>query len=142
VESLVAGRTGIGVHQRRKVFEMRNQYTLTGENGEAVGAVEQVNQSPFTFLARLFSDMDVSLPVKLAVTTTDGALAMRLHKPWFRFRVGVTGADGVALGHVRKRVRFGKAKFTVTDPSGGEVGRRTRRCGYSPLLPRSPSTSR
>jgi hypothetical protein len=81
VESLVAGRTGIGVHQRRKVFEMRNQYTLTGENGEAVGAVEQVNQSPFTFLARLFSDMDVSLPVKLAVTTTDGALAMRLHKP-------------------------------------------------------------
>jgi uncharacterized protein YxjI len=119
---LVAGRSGIGVHQRRKVFEMRNQYTLTGENGEPVGTIEQVNQSPFTFLARLFSDMDVSLPVKLAVSTTDGALAMRLHKPWFRFRVDVAGADGAALGHVRKRIRLGKARFTVTDPSGAEVG--------------------
>jgi uncharacterized protein YxjI len=101
---------------------MRNQYTLTGDNGEPIGAVEQVGQSPFTFLARLFSDMDVSLPVTLHVTSSDGAVALRLHKPWFRFRVAVTGADGAALGHVRKRVRLGKAAFSVTGVSGAPLG--------------------
>jgi hypothetical protein len=122
METLVTGRAGIGVHQRRKVFEMRNQYTLTGERGEAIGAIEQVDQSPFTFLARLFSDLDISLPVTLAVTTVDGTPALRLHKPWFRFRVAVTGPDGQVLGHVRKRVRMGKARFTVTGPSGEPLG--------------------
>lgn len=52
---LLSGRSGIGLSQRRKVFEMRNEYTLTGEDGEAIGAVEQVDQSAFTFLARLIS---------------------------------------------------------------------------------------
>jgi uncharacterized protein YxjI len=121
--SLVAGRDGIGVSQRRKVFEMRNQYTLSGDDGTPIGAVEQIGQSAFTFLARLFSDLDVSLPVTLAVTGNGGELAMRLHKPWFRFRVTVTGADGSVLGHVRKRVRLGKAVFAVTDGAGVSIGR-------------------
>jgi hypothetical protein len=118
VGTLVTGRSGIGLHQRRKVFELRNQYTLTGETGEPIGAVEQVSQSRFTFLARLISGFDVTLPVTLAVTTTDGALDLRLTKPWFRFRVTVTGANGDLLGRVRKRVRMGKAVFTVT--GGGD----------------------
>ena len=120
---LVSGRSGIGVSQRRKVFEMRNQYTLTGEDGEAIGAIDQVDQSSFTFLARLISDLDVALPVTLDVTGSDGALAMRLHKPWFRFRVTVKDADGAVLGHVRKRIRLGKAVFAVTGPAGEPVGK-------------------
>jgi uncharacterized protein YxjI len=115
-------RSEIGVAQRRKIFEMRNQYTLTGDAGEPIGAIQQVDQSPFTFLARLFSDLDVALPVTLAVTDAAGGSAMRLHKPWFRFRVAVTGPAGEVLGHVRKRVRVGKAVFTVTGPAGEELG--------------------
>jgi uncharacterized protein YxjI len=122
METLLTGRAGIGVHQRRKVFELRNQYTLTDEAGGLIGAVEQVEQSPWTFLARIFSDLDVSLPVTLAVTSADGSLAMRLHKPWFRFRVTVSDRDGRVLGHVRKRVRFGKAVFAVTGPDEEPVG--------------------
>jgi hypothetical protein len=80
MNELVAGRSGVGIHQRRKLFELRNQYTLTGENGETIGTIEQVDQSPFTFLARLFSDLDVALPVKLSVTSSGGEV-FRLHKP-------------------------------------------------------------
>jgi uncharacterized protein YxjI len=120
---LFTGRSGIGVSQQRKVFEMRNQYTLTGDAGETIGAIEQVGQSPFTFLARLISDLDVALPVTLDVTGSDGGLAMRLHKPWFRFRVTVKDSDGHVLGHVRKRIRLGKAVFTVTGPSGEPIGK-------------------
>jgi uncharacterized protein YxjI len=121
--SLVAGRSGIGLHQKRKVFEMRNQYALTGEDGEAIGAVDQVGQSPFTFLARLVTGLDVVLPVTLAVTTADGAIALRLHKPWFRYRVTVLGGDGSVVGAVRKRIRLGKAVFLVDDAAGAPVGR-------------------
>ena len=38
-------------------------------------------------------------------------------------RVTVTDANGALLGHVRKRIRLGKAVFTVTGPSGEPIGK-------------------
>jgi uncharacterized protein YxjI len=121
MDTLTTGRGGIGVHQRRKLFEMRNQYTLTDEAGQSIGAVEQVGQSPFTFLARLFSDLDLALPVTLAVSRSTGEPALRLHKRWFRYAVSVTRGDGAELGRVTKRVRLGKARFEITGPDGGTL---------------------
>ena len=119
---LLAGRTGVGVHQRRKVFEMRNQYELTDEAGTRIGAVEQVGQSPFHFVARLLSDLDVVLPVTLQVTDAAGAVALTAHKPWFRYRVSVSDGDGRPIGFVAKRVRLGKAVFDLLDPNGQPLG--------------------
>ncbi len=62
------GRSGIGVHQKRKVFELRNQYTLTDESGVEAGRVEQAKQSALTWLARLGTSLDTMLPTTLAVT--------------------------------------------------------------------------
>ncbi len=114
-------RSGIGVHQRRKVFEMRNQYELSDDAGQKLGAVEQVEQSPLTFIVRLLGDMDIFLPVTLAVTDANGGQVMRLHKPWFRYAVTVTDSNGTVLGVVRKRVRLGKAVFTVFAPDATTV---------------------
>ena len=119
---LLADRSGVGVHQRRKLFELRNQYTLTDEAGSQIGAVEQVDQSPFTVLARFASDLDVALPVTLAVTDATGAEVLRLHKPWFRYAVTAADATGSALGRITKRIRVGKAVFTVSAPDGTVVG--------------------
>ena len=119
---LVAGRTAIGVHQRRKLFEMRNHYTLSDGAGIPIGTVEQVEQSPFTVLARFASDLDVALPVTLALVDEAGAEVARLHKPWFRYAVTVTDARGAVLGRITKRVRVGKAVFSVTGPLGDDVG--------------------
>jgi uncharacterized protein YxjI len=121
MSQLVTGRSGIGLHQRRKLFELRNQYTLSDENGAQIGTVEQVDQSPFTFVARLFSDLDVALPVTLSVSASDGEV-LRLHKRWFRYAVSVSAADGTLLGQVVKRIRLGKASFAVTDANGQTVG--------------------
>lgn len=119
---LLAERSGIGVHQRRKLFEMRNQYDLTDEAGKPIGTVEQVGQSPFTFLVRLISDLDVALPVTLAVTDTDGQPVLRLHKPWFRYSVAVSDGAGNALGFVNKQLRLGKAIFDLVGPQGEALG--------------------
>jgi uncharacterized protein YxjI len=113
----------IGVRQRRKFFEMRNQYDLIDAEGRVVGVVEQVDQSPFTFLARLFSDLDVSLPVTLEIKTAGGDVLLRLRKGWFRLQVDVVdGRTGSLVGAVRKRIRLGKASFDVTTADGQLAG--------------------
>lgn len=122
MSSLVAGRTGVGVHQNRRFIELRNQYTLTDDVGVEVGRVEQTKQSPLAFLARLFGDMDIALPVTLSITNADGQEELRLHKPWFRYAVAVRDSDGRQIGSVNKRIRVGKAVFTVVGDSGQEVG--------------------
>jgi uncharacterized protein YxjI len=112
----------IGVRQRRKFFEMRNQYDLIDETGATVGVIEQVKQSPLTFLARLFSDLDVVLPVTLEVKDAGGAVVLQLRKGWFRLQVDATDGSGRSVGSVRKRLRLGKASFDVTAGDGRAVG--------------------
>jgi uncharacterized protein YxjI len=113
----------LGVRQRRKFLELRNQYDLLDETGATVGVIEQVGQSPFTFLARLFSDLDVMLPVTLDVKDASGATVLRLHKGWFRLQVDATDTTtGGRVGSVRKRLRLGKASFDVTAPDGSLLG--------------------
>lgn len=110
------------VEQIRKIFEMRNQYRIFDETGAQVGAVEQTQQSALTFLARLGTDLDVYLPVTLEVTDASGSTVLVLHKPWFQRTVQVSRPDGTVVGTIRKRIRLGKARFTLADDSGTEVG--------------------
>jgi len=110
------------VEQKRKFFEMRNQYRIFDESGSQIGAIEQTKQSVFTFLARLGTDLDVALPITLEISDDAGQTVLILHKPWFRMTLAVSRPDGTALGSIRKRMRLGKARFTVTDPSGIDIG--------------------
>lgn len=111
----------VHVKQRTKLVEMRNQYELFDDAGTTIGGVEQVNQSGFTVLLRFLSDLDVVLPVELEISQT-GATVLRLHKPWFRMTIDVRTADGRVLGTIRKKVRLGKARFVLLDPTGAELG--------------------
>ena len=122
MDDFLAGRSGIGLHQRRKFFELRNQYELADEDGTPAGAVEQVNQSALTFIARLVSGLDVALPVTLSVTDRSGQQVLTLHKRWFRYRVTVSDAAGHPIGNVTKRVRLGKAVFSIVSPDAEPLG--------------------
>jgi uncharacterized protein YxjI len=110
------------VEQRRKFFEMRNQYRIFDETGAQIGAMEQEKQSALAFLARLGSDLDVALPVTLNVLDAAGMPVLVFHKPWFSMTLKVARPDGMQLGTISKRIRLGKARFTLTDTSGSEMG--------------------
>ncbi len=112
----------IVVEQVRKFMEMRNQYGLYSTGGERIGSIEQVEQSPLHVLVRFFSDLDVALPTTLAIEDGDGRHLLRLHKPWFRWRIEVARADGTPLGSITKQIRLGKARFAITAPDGSELG--------------------
>jgi uncharacterized protein YxjI len=115
-------RDGIGVQQRRKVFELRNQYVLTDGDGHEIGRVEQAKQSPLAFLSRLFTNLDVALPTSLDVTDQVGRSVLVLHKPWFTWRVAVTGEGRRPLGSITRKVRIGKPHYAIVDPAGAVVG--------------------
>ena len=121
-ESALLQTETLVVKQKAKLFELRNQYQLMDATGQPIGTVEQVNQSPLAVLTRIFSDLDVALPMQLEMRDATGLPALTIAKPWFRMRVEVLDADGTSLGFVRKQIRLGKARFQLVDPAGGIVG--------------------
>lgn len=122
MKSTLLDRETFVVEQKRKLFELRNQYRIFDESGTEIGNVEQVRQSAWAILARFGTDLDVALPTHLEVSDTTGTPALLMDKPWFRMTFEVSRGDGTKLGSIAKRVRLGKARFTITDPSGNEIG--------------------
>lgn len=110
------------INQKLKLIELRNEFRIFDQHGNQIGAAVQASQSPLAFLARIFSDLDVALPMTLEVRDRAGGLALTLHKPWFRMACSVTRGDGLELGTIRKRIRLGKARFGLFDPSGRDIG--------------------
>lgn len=110
------------VEQKRKFFEMRNQYRIFDESGELAGTVQQVNQSPFAVIARFGTDLDVALPTSLEIADPAGTTVLRMDKPWFRRTFRVSRGDGIVAGHISKTFRLGKARFVITDSIGTEIG--------------------
>jgi uncharacterized protein YxjI len=118
----VLSRRTLVVEQKTKIFELRNQYRIFDESGTQIGAVEQQRQSALAFLARLGTDWDLALPVTLNVLEADGRSALVAHKPWFRMAVEMSRPDGSRIGAIQKRIRMGKARFTLMDATGQAVG--------------------
>ncbi|MDP8977827.1 MAG: phospholipid scramblase family protein [Actinomycetota bacterium] len=110
------------VRQKTKLFELRTEYGIFDAQGRRLGSVAQVRQSLLTVLTRVAGDLDVALPVTLEVRDADGAPVLVLRKPWFRRTMWVERPDGVQVGSIVKRVRMGRARFTLWDPTGIEVG--------------------
>jgi uncharacterized protein YxjI len=110
------------INQKLKLIELKNEFKIFDQHGNQVGAAIQARQSPLAFLARIFSDLDVALPMTLEVRDRGGGVALTLHKPWFRMACSVTRGDGMELGTIRKRIRLGKARFSLLDPGGREIG--------------------
>ena len=116
------GRSGIGVHQRRKIFELRNQYTLTDEAGADAGRVEQAKQSPMAWIARLATSLDTMLPTTLQVVDPAGDPTLVLDKPWFTWKVSVSEPGGRRIGTITRKLRVGKPVYVLTDAAGSDAG--------------------
>ena len=119
------GRSGIGVHQKRKFFELRNHYDLSDESGAPAGVIDQAKQSPLAWLARLGTSLDTMLPTTLHAVDTGGQPVLVMHKPWFSWRVTVSDPGGRTIGSIARRMRIGKPVYALTGADGqtpiGEV---------------------
>jgi Scramblase len=110
------------VRQKLKLIELRNEYAVLDQSGRQVGAVLQATQSPLAFLARVFTGWDVALPITLHILGPGTVPELVVHKPWFTWRCQVLRPDGQPLGEITKQVRVGRARFTLLDPRGAQLG--------------------
>jgi hypothetical protein len=110
------------VKQKLKLIELRNEYAVLDQSGRQVGAVVQASQSPLAFLARVFTSWDVALPITLHILGPGTVPELVVHKPWFTWRCQVLRPDGQPLGEITKQVRLGRARFTLFDPRGAQLG--------------------
>ena len=110
------------VRQKLKLIELRNEYAVLDQHGRQIGAVLQATQSPLAFMARVFTSWDVALPITLHILGPGTVPELVVHKPWFTWRCQVTRPDGQPLGEITKQVRLGKARFTLLDPRGAQLG--------------------
>src|SRR6266545_1515639 len=110
------------VNQKLELVELRNQYRVFDQHGQPIGSVQQAAQSPLAFLLRLFSDLDVALPMTLNFLDAAGQVELVLHKPWFRWVCSVRHPGGAELGTIAKQFRLGKARFGLAEPSGRPLG--------------------
>jgi uncharacterized protein YxjI len=110
------------VKQKLKLIELRNEYAVLDQYGRQIGAVLQATQSPLAFMARVFTSWDVALPITLHILGPGTVPELAVHKPWFTWRCQVTRPDGQPLGEIIKQVRLGKARFTLLDPRGAQLG--------------------
>ena len=110
------------VKQKLKLVELRNDYAVLDQSGRQIGAVVQATQSPLAFLARVFTSWDVTLPITLHILGPGAVTELIVHKPWFTWRCQVVRPDGVVLGEITKQIRLGRARFTLLDPRGAQLG--------------------
>jgi hypothetical protein len=110
------------VKQKLKLIELRNEYAVLDQGGRQIGAVVQATQSPLAFLARVFTSWDVVLPITLHLLGPGTVPELIVHKPWFTWRCQVMRPDGQPLGEITKQIRMGKARFTLLDPGGAQLG--------------------
>ena len=110
------------VRQKFKLVELRNDYAVLDQGGRQIGAVVQATQSPLAFLARVFTSWDVTLPITLHILGPGAVTELVVHKPWFTWRCQVVRPDGLVLGEITKQIRLGKARFTLLDPRGAQLG--------------------
>jgi uncharacterized protein YxjI len=70
----------------------------------------------------VFTSWDVTLPITLHILGPGATPELVVHKPWFTWRCQVLRPDGLPVGQITKQVRLGKARFTLLDPRGAQLG--------------------
>ena len=110
------------VKQKLKLVELRNEYAVLDQAGRRIGAVQQATQSPLAFLARVFTSWDVALPITLHILGPGAVPELIVHKPWFTWRCQVLAPGGRPIGQITKQIRLGKARFSLLDPGGAQLG--------------------
>jgi uncharacterized protein YxjI len=122
----VAGRlldhSSFIVDQKAKLIELRNEYSIYDDGGNTIGSVKQIGQSALIRVLRLFIKTDSLLGITLEIREASGAVALLLRKPAFRITCTISSPNGTAIGRIAAKIRVGKVRMAIADPSGNMLG--------------------
>lgn len=103
------------VNQKAKLIEVNNEYAISNQHGEQIGAVRQVGQSAAKKVMRVLTSYDQFMTHKLQVVDTDGQVVLQLTRPakLVKSRIIVQDAVGGEVGQVVQDNVFGKIHFSL-----------------------------
>jgi uncharacterized protein YxjI len=110
------------VDQKAKLIELRNEYSIYDDGGNTIGSVKQIGQSALIRVLRLFIKTDSLLGITLEIREASGAVALLLRKPAFRITCTISSPNGTAIGRIAAKIRVGKVRMAIADPSGNVLG--------------------
>lgn len=141
------------VNQKAKFIELSNEYAISDQHGNQIGAVREVGQSTARKVVRFVSNVDQYLTHKYEVVDVSGRVQMRMVRPakFVKSKVVVEDGNGNQIGEIVQENVFGKIHFglmvggdrigsidaqnwrawdfTISSASGAQVARITKTFG-------------
>ncbi len=138
------------VNQKAKIIEVNNEYAISDQNGNQIGAVRQVGQSTAKKVLRVLTNVDQFLTHKYQVVDAQGQVQLQLTRPAkvMKSKIIVQDGQGVEIGQILQenmigKIRFGLVaggqplgsinaenwrawNFAITDAGGAEIARITK----------------
>ncbi|MCB1040528.1 MAG: DUF2510 domain-containing protein [Acidimicrobiales bacterium] len=101
------------VNQKAKVFELSNEYAISDQHGNQIGAVRQVGQSAAKKAIRALTSWDQFLTHKLQVVDTQGVVHLQLTRPAkvMKSKIIVQDGAGTEIGTIVQENMMGKIRF-------------------------------
>ena len=111
------------VNQRAKLIELNNEYAISDQHGNQIGAVRQVGQSTGKQVLRALTSFDQFLTHKLQVVDGHGRVVLQLTRPGkvMKSKVHVQDGNGAEVGTVVQENVMGKIRFGL-HAGGAKVG--------------------
>ncbi|MCU1453880.1 MAG: Scramblase [Acidimicrobiales bacterium] len=109
------------VNQKAKIIEVNNEYAISDQHGNQIGAVREVGQSAAKKVIRVLTSYDQYMTHKLQVVDMGGQVLLQLTRPAkvMKSKVIVQDGQGTEVGQILQDNVFGKIHFTLT--AGGHT---------------------
>lgn len=111
------------VNQKAKIIEVNNEYAISDQHGNQIGAVRQVGQSKAKKVMRVLTSYDQFMTHKLQVIDHTGQVVLQLTRPAkvFKSKLIVQDGAGAEIGTIVQQNVFGKIRFDF-DVNGQSLG--------------------
>ncbi len=103
------------VNQKAKLIELNNEYAISDQNGNQIGAVRQVGQSAAKKAMRLLGSYDQFFTHKLQVLDQHHQVVLQLTRPAkvMKSKIIVQDAGGNEVGQIIQENMMGKIRFAL-----------------------------
>lgn len=111
------------VNQKAKLIELSNEYAISDQHGNQIGAVREIGQSTAKKVVRFFSNVDQFLTHKYQVVDVSGRVQLQLTRPakLMKSKVIVEDGNGIEIGQIIQENVFGKIHFGLM-AGGNRIG--------------------
>lgn len=109
------------VNQKAKIIELNNEYAISDQHGNQIGAVRQVGQSTAKKVIRALGSYDQFMTHKLQVVDHNHQVVLQLTRPakFMKSKLHVQDGAGAEIGTIHQVNMIGKIRFNLD--VGGHV---------------------